>query len=187
MKYSILFYSLFLALTAQSQITYLKGGNFFCPGEEVEFWAYGDTITHWAYADEPDSIISTDWHFVDQPEFRRDYYLYSSVDTTFVEVNDGESRCFCKCYIPNMFTPDGDLFNETFEPVLNCNAVSSRLTIFSREQLVIYDEQGLYLKWSGRNSETGLALQVGTYSYIFSYLTEDGETITVEGFVMLSS
>lgn len=187
MKYSILIYSLFLALTAESQITYLKGDHLFCPDIPIEFWAYGDTITNWAYADDPDSIISTEWHFIDFPEFARDYFLYSSVDTTLIEIHKSDSRCFCQCYIPNMFTPNGNLFNDEFEPILNCDAVSSRLTIFSREQLVIYDEQGLYLKWSGRNGETGLALQVGIYSYIFSYLTEDGETITVEGFVMLSS
>lgn len=185
MKKLIIIFAVIINLSAFSQITYLKGSHRFCPEQPIEFWAYGDTMTHWAYADAPDSIISTDWHFIDYPESAKNYYLYSSVDTTLIEIFGPDGYCFCSVYIPNRFTPNGDSYNQYFEPVVNCDHLSTRLTIFNREQLVIYDEQGLHLKWDGKHAKAGHDIADDVYPYIFSILTLDGQTITKEGFVFL--
>lgn len=185
MKFELIIFSLLCALTSNSQITYLKGSNTFCPDDTIEFWAYGDTTTNWAYANDPDSIISTDWHFIDFPHSPTDYLLYSSVDTTHIQIHTGGASCYCTSFIPNRFTPDGDLFNEYFEPIVNCEHISTRLTIFNREQLVVYDEQGLNLKWDGRHPKDGHVIEDAVFPYIFSILTTEGQTITKEGYVFL--
>ena len=148
-------------------------------------WAIGDTMTHWAYLEDPDSIISTDWIFTDQIDEATSYLLYTTNDTLQWDMVHGKSRCFCQYYIPNHFTPDGDMFNEIFKPVVNCEHSGIRMTIFNREQLVVFDETGWDVQWDGRNS-SGAALQTGVYPYIISILTEEYGKVTLEGFVLLA-
>jgi len=171
--------------SSTAQNAYIQGDFQFCPEKAVELFAYGDTSYAWANASDPDSILSTNYHFVDTPETVPTYLLYTPTDTLIYSLIDGKSACFCRCFIPNRFTPDGDSFNEYFYPVINCDHFAVRMTIYSREQLIVFDETDYDVRWDGRDA-SGNILQDGVYPYIISYLTNEGEKMTYEGFVLLS-
>ena len=157
----------------------------YCEGKVIEIHAQGDTSYAWANANEPDSILSTSDHFIDYPDSKPTYLLYTSTDTIEIKTHYIASTCFCMYYIPNAFTPTGDVFNDKFYPVINCNHKAIRMTVYSREQLVVFDEQDIDVRWDGTNPETGMPMANGMYAYLISFLTENDETIHAEGFVML--
>jgi gliding motility-associated-like protein len=165
-------------VTVTSYVTY-------CEGKAVEIYAEGDSSFAWVNINEPDSILSTSDHFIDYPETKPTYLLYTSTDTILIETHYTTSPCFCHFYIPNAFTPTGDVFNDKFYPVINCNHKAVRMTIYSREQLVVFDEQDIDVRWDGTNPETGIPMEHGMYAYLISFLTENDEIIRAEGFVML--
>lgn len=167
------------------QIPHVQGEKQFCKGEAIELWAYGDTAYAWANANDPDSIISTESHLIDEPEQTPSYYLYTDNDTLLIEFYDGQSSCYCNYFIPNFFSPDGDDFNDKFDPVVNCEHFAERLTIYSREQLIVFDETDYHVSWDGRNQATGELLANGIYPYIFSFITDQGDKVTLQGFVLL--
>ncbi|MFT4602629.1 MAG: gliding motility-associated-like protein [Arenicella sp.] len=169
-----------------AQNAYIQGDYKFCPDKGVELFAYGDTSYAWANAADPDSIISTDFHFVDMPESVPTYLLYTSTDTLIYTLMDGKSACFCQFYIPNFFSPDGDEFNEKFHPVINCDHFAVRMTIYNREQLIIFDETDYDVSWDGRGPE-GQVVQNGVYPYLITFITNEGDKITSEGFVLVGT
>ena len=182
----LLLYLIFgLPFSVSAQNAWIQNINgFWCEDKIVELRAFGDTSYAWANANDPDSIISTDFILIDQPSSPPTYLLYTSTDTLTYSVNNGKQMCFCQYYIPNVFTPNGDLFNDKFTPIINCDAFAMRLTIFSREQLIIYDNTDYWVEWDGTNQECEM-MQNGAYAYIVSFITDDGEKHTVEGFVIL--
>ena len=169
-----------------SQIPHVQGEKKYCPGDEIELRAYGDTSFAWANANYPDSILSTSNHFTDSPQELPAYYLYTAEDTLLIEFYDGAATCYCHYYIPNHFTPDGDEYNHTFKPIVNCEHFAMRLTIYSREQLIVFDETDYDVSWDGMNQITGELMATGIYPYIFSFITDLGDKVTVEGFVFLA-
>lgn len=184
-KYLLLLLLLSILKINLCQNPYIQGGKTFCSGEQIELWAYGDTSFAWANINMPDSILSTSNHFIDYPKSTPSYYLYSSVDTTLIVFSDARSACYCQYYIPNFFSPDGDEYNDKFTPTVSCEHFAMRLTIYSREQLIVFDETNYNVSWDGRNQATGEKLQNGVYPYLFSFITERGDKVTLEGFVLL--
>lgn len=180
--FCICFFSAFSSLCQNVWIQNVNG--FWCEEKPIELRAFGDTSYAWANANDPDSILSTDFILHDQTDTPPTYLLYTSTDTITYSIQNGKQMCFCQYYVPNVFTPNGDLFNEYFKPIINCNAFAMRLTIYSREQLIVFDETDYEVKWNGKNAQ-GQLMQAGMYAYILSFIDEEGEKYTVEGFVIL--
>lgn len=67
-------------------------------------------------------------------------------------------------YIPNIFTPDGDLFNETFSPVFTSgiDIYEFHLTIFNRWGEIIFESYNKEEGWDGHYGDGGL-VKDGTY------------------------
>jgi gliding motility-associated-like protein len=182
-----LYFAFLLLNTLNSSIAqnaYIQGDFQFCPDKVVELFAYGDTAYAWANASDPDSILSTNYHFFDTPEVVPTYLLYTPTDTLIYSMIEGKSACYCQYYIPNFFSPDGDEFNDKFHPVINCNHYAVRMTIYNREQLIVFDQTDFDVTWDGK-SESGIPVQNGIYPYIISFITEEGDKITAEGFVLV--
>lgn len=61
-------------------------------------------------------------------------------------------------YIPNVFTPDGDLFNETFHPVITSgiDMFDYHLTIFNRWGEIIFESYNYDFGWNGHYGSGGL-------------------------------
>ena len=67
-------------------------------------------------------------------------------------------------YIPNIFTPDGDLFNETFAPVFTSgiDIYEFHLTIFNRWGEIVFESFNKEEGWDGHYGDGGL-VKDGTY------------------------
>ena len=67
-------------------------------------------------------------------------------------------------YVPNVFTPDGDEFNETFQPVFysGYDKFDYHLIIFNRWGEVIFESYNADVGWNGHYGDGGL-VQDGVY------------------------
>jgi gliding motility-associated-like protein len=78
-------------------------------------------------------------------------------------------------YVPNVFTPDGDEFNEEFFPVFTAgyDVYDYHLTIFNRWGEVIFESYDALYGWNGHYGDGGL-VEDGTYVWQIKF----GETGT---------
>lgn len=67
-------------------------------------------------------------------------------------------------YVPNIFTPDGDLYNETFHPVITSgiDMFDYHLTIFNRWGEIIFESYNYDYGWNGHYGNGGL-VEDGVY------------------------
>ncbi len=73
----------------------------------------------------------------------------------------------CICYeLPNVFTPNGDLFNDAFYPIPLVRFVESvDFKVYNRWEQLVFQHQGdPQINWDGRDSE-GKELAAGVYFY----------------------
>ena len=90
---------------------------------------------------------------------------------------------YCRLYIPNVFSPNGDFQNDYFEvysPVVNI----SRLQIFDRWGDLQYDEQATNPKWDGTSMRGGL-MNSGVYVFVLFGTCSNGKPFIKKGNVTL--
>ena len=76
--------------------------------------------------------------------------------------------------IPNIFTPDGDPFNDLFKVKSTGNSdLKLRLVIYSRTGFVIYEKEGTTHVWDGK-TPAGLDAPEGAYYYVLSPVNNSG-------------
>ena len=119
------------------------------------------------------------------------YYVTA---VTILDVESQPSNVVCadncdKISFPNVFSPNGDGKNDTFEP-MNCPAFIKNINyeIYNRQGLLVADGNGASLSWDGV-STNGQELSVGTYFYIinvqFNRLEENDNIFTYKGYLEL--
>lgn len=81
--------------------------------------------------------------------------------------------------IPNVFTPNGDGVNDTFEITGLSDYAANELTIFNRWGNTIYHKQGYLNDW------TGNGLNEGTYYYVLQVKDNSGQSETYKGYLTL--
>lgn len=170
----------------QAQLS-VAGNHLICPDHELILFAQGDSNYSWAMADDPDDIIWIGLYLAFVPTDTTSVILYSENDTLVVPIISGGSQCICKVFVPNVFTPDGDLFNDTFEPIVNCGEIQGvRLTVCNRMGKVVFDETHYeWVEWDGTDSENGQIVSDGLYGWQLSYINQKGETIHHMGHVFV--
>lgn len=114
-----------------------------------------------------DSLNRTDYSFI--AEFYGTYYVSftdqcGSTGTTTIVTQ----RCDTK--IPNVFTPNGDGLNETFEIFGIEGFRGSKLQVFNRWGALIFEDKDYKNNWSAKDYADGV------YYYIFT--RSDGEVFT---------
>ena len=81
--------------------------------------------------------------------------------------------------LPNVFTPNGDGFNEVFEPIVTGIdlIVSAKTVIFNRWGNILCDTDDPLIHWDGKNKLTKMDCPPGTYFYVteITYMCETGE------------
>jgi len=79
--------------------------------------------------------------------------------------------------LPNVFTPNGDGYNDVFEPKVTGAdlIVSAKTVIFNRWGNILWDGDDPLIHWDGKNKMTKLACPQGTYFYVTD-ITYQGET-----------
>jgi gliding motility-associated-like protein len=79
--------------------------------------------------------------------------------------------------LPNVFTPNGDGYNDVFEPKVTGAdlIVSAKTVIFNRWGNILWDGDDPLIHWDGKNKLTRLDCPQGTYFYVTD-ITYQGET-----------
>ncbi len=83
--------------------------------------------------------------------------------------------------LPNVITPNGDGFNDVFEPkVTGLSLVTgARTVIFNRWGNILHDTDDPLIQWDGKSRQTKMDCPPGTYFYVcdITYMGEAGEEI----------
>lgn len=79
--------------------------------------------------------------------------------------------------LPNVFTPNGDGYNDVFEPKVTGAdlIVSAKTVIFNRWGNILWDTDDPLIQWDGKNKNTKLDCPPGTYFFVTD-ITYQGET-----------
>ena len=79
--------------------------------------------------------------------------------------------------LPNVITPNGDGFNDVFEPKVKGVdlIVSAKTVIFNRWGNILWDTDDPLIRWDGKSKLTKLDCPQGTYFYVTD-ITYQGET-----------
>jgi len=85
--------------------------------------------------------------------------------------------------VPNIFTPDGDLINDRFKPVLTFNPDDYHLIISSRQGKILFDSRDYNESWDG--TDNGTPVPGGVYFWVLRVITGDGRTIARTGTLTL--
>jgi gliding motility-associated-like protein len=102
-------------------------------------------------------------------------------DTAYAVINISEETIF---YVPNTFTPDGDDYNEFFQPVFTqgYDPFDFDLFIFNRWGEIIWESHDASVGWDGTYG--GNVVQDGTYTWKIEFkTTQTDERIMVTGHV----
>jgi gliding motility-associated-like protein len=127
---------------------------------ETYNWEFGDnsvnsSVTdpiHLYPAEEPGQYLVTLW------AYSPNLMCYDSI-SQLIQIDD-----VIIFYVPNIFTPDGDDYNETFQPVFTSgfDKFDYHLTIFNRWGEIIFESYDASQGWNGHYGDGGL-VQDGVY------------------------
>ena len=96
------------------------------------------------------------------------YSPLGCTDTAWATINIVEELIF---YVPNSFTPDGDMYNEYFEPVFTSgyDPYDFEMLIFNRWGEIIWESHDASVGWDGTYG--GTIVQDGTYTWKIEFKT----------------
>jgi len=81
--------------------------------------------------------------------------------------------------LPNVITPNGDGYNDVFEPKVKGAdlIVSAKTVIFNRWGNILWDSDDPFIRWDGKSKQTNMDCPPGTYFYVceITYMGETGE------------
>ncbi len=95
-------------------------------------------------------------------------YYVTAVDTNGNEGERGSTVCVDNCpyyELPNIFTPDGNGFNDLFHPFPYRYVSGIDIRIFNRWGLQVFESKDPDINWNGKTDNTGDDLPDGVYYY----------------------
>ena len=92
--------------------------------------------------------------------------------------------------LPNVITPNGDGYNDIFEPKVTGAdlIISAKTVIFNRWGNILCDTDDPLIQWDGKSKQTKMDCPSGTYFYVcdISYMGEAGEeTMHLQGSITI--
>ncbi|MEN9972232.1 MAG: hypothetical protein RIS20_579 [Bacteroidota bacterium] len=146
-----------LIFSEQNQLVQFENNSF---GAATYLWEFGDgetstdeTPSHtFLHTDDGATIVLTA------------ISLHGCTDTSMIEIPFDPGLVF---YIPNSFTPDGDMNNQTFNPVISSGIDLYHYTmlIYDRWGEVIFESNDTNIGWDGSYGPSGIHCQAGSYTY----------------------
>lgn len=121
-------------------------------------------------------------------------YVVTALDANGNESDFSNQACNDNCpqyVLPNVFTPNGDGFNDFFVPFKCINFVRSvEVEIYNRwGELVFSGDDDIYINWDGTD-KNGDMLPAGTYYYVAILqtirLNQEDELVELKGWVNLA-
>ena len=104
-------------------------------------------------------------------------------DTAIVTIGIFEELIY---YIPNAFTPDGDKFNQLFQPIFTkgYDPDSFTMAIFNRWGEIIFETSDTKVGWDG--TYCGQIVQDGIYTWLINFkVKSNDERKSITGHVNL--
>jgi gliding motility-associated-like protein len=93
-------------------------------------------------------------------------------------------NCECGIFIPNAFTPNGDGYNEVWQPVV-CPALAYEAAVYDRWGIRIFQTVDPNEPWTGTWGGGDDPAPIGVYSYIVNVTVEQGLPKALVGHVTL--
>jgi gliding motility-associated-like protein len=87
-------------------------------------------------------------------------------------------------YIPNVFTPNNDLVNDTFK-IITYDGIIESGYIFNRWGELIYGFSEKNKSWDGTDLKTGKQVSDGTYMYLITFKPTYSQTEVYQGHVTI--
>ncbi len=117
-------------------------------------------------------------------------FFVSASETDNPHGINGESRSSSVCTepteivtVPNVFTPDNDLVNDLFRPVLSFTPVDYHLVISDRNSNVLFDSKDYLEEWDG--SRKGDPQPQGVYLWFLKVVSPSGNIISKTGTITI--
>jgi gliding motility-associated-like protein len=85
--------------------------------------------------------------------------------------------------VPNVFTPDNDLINDYFRPVLSFTPLDYHLIISDRKGIVLFETRDFMAEWDGSNK--GNPQQQDVFLWFLRVTTPSGKSISKTGTVTI--
>lgn len=120
-------------------------------------------------------------------------YTVTAVDSFMNESSYSNIVCLdidsCNIYhLPNVFTPDGDGYNDYFIPFPYDFVDHISLTIFNRWGKIVFTTEVPDINWDGKNQNSNMNCSEGVYFYIcdvYEYKLQGLTKRTINGFLHL--
>ncbi|MGD0340141.1 MAG: gliding motility-associated C-terminal domain-containing protein, partial [Bacteroidales bacterium] len=150
-------------------------------GEAIEILdlASGDTVLNINYSDLMYKVSGNEVCFTVEEDEASNPYGAAGISTS----NRVCSPVIEKISVPNTFTPDHNLVNDTFRPVLSFTPSSYRLVITDLRRRTLFETSDYSDEWDGTTN--GKALPEGVYLWFLKVITPSGNTIIKTGTVNL--
>ena len=113
---------------------------------------------------------------------------YSAIQT--VRIGHEEPTEAFSYTLPNVFTPNGDGYNDIFEPKVTGAdlIISAKTVIFNRWGNILCDTDDPLIQWDGKSKQTKMDCPSGTYFYVtdITYVDTTGEkTLHLQGSITI--
>lgn len=139
--------------------------------------SYGATDYEWSFGDGTNTEEINPIHVF--PDLADEIYeieliaisQYGCTDTTISNIEVREDLIF---YVPNTFTPDGNSYNETFQPVFTSgfDPMNYNLLIFNRWGEIVFESNNAEIGWDGSYGSSPEIVKDGTYIWKISFGTK---------------
>ena len=86
-------------------------------------------------------------------------------------------------YVPNAFTPNNDMYNNTFKPLIYAQLIKYEFRVFNRWGQLIFSTKKFHDGWDGKLG--GTDQQSGIYVWMIEGITKDDRVIRKQGTVAL--
>ena len=119
-------------------------------------------------------------------DFAGCYYIVA-IDRNGNKSDKSNIVCAEKCplyQLPNTFTPNGDNYNDIFQPIVKRHISKINLKIYSKAGSLVYSTTDPDINWAGLSS-TGKRLRSGTYYYKCDVFSESTKIKTLKGYIEL--
>jgi gliding motility-associated-like protein len=151
----------------------------------------GSGYVNLAAADPEDSVLAVDYRDIMYSVTGKEICFYVSASESLNPYGiAGESNSSVKCTppaeiitVPNIFTPNNDLVNDLFRPVLSFIPTEYHLVISENHGKVLFESRDHNEAWDG--SSGGKAQPDGVYLWFLKITTPSGKSLSRSGTVTI--
>lgn len=112
-------------------------------------------------------------------------YLLKALDSLGCPIQDSFLVVHQNCFdeIPNVFTPNNDGINDTFQP-LSADVTKFELLIYDRWGVKVFESKNANVTvWDGKNLKNNILVKQGVYYYLLKGRFCNGEEIETKGII----